>query len=413
MTRAACSVALSFIFSLSIVVPSPAQMDTAFQVTPLLNPRTDWCGTQIRFQQKLRAIGHDPKASAFACPEYGPCDNPSTRDGWIPAPDAPITHIRLAIHVLAYSDGSSPFTTPAGVQNAVDQVNQLFLSSRIQFDYVFDQVNATEWRVLSEPEIDPMKIATALDPASCLNVWVTNVDFGYSIGTFPFDSDALEPTGGIVMGHFHWSGNFSALAHEIGHCLGLWHTFHGVSEVTKCGPCFESVGAAQRDVLGDMCSDTPPTPDWFDCSNAVGIDSCNAQPWGNTQPENCMGYTPISCRYLFTPQQQGRMRCWINGALSGWVVPSQESCCRGRVGDVNGQGTYPNEITISDIQTMITARFIAGTCEGYIVCLQEGDVNQSGGANPKCEDITIGDVQALINHLFIAGPANAPMKDCL
>jgi hypothetical protein len=89
------------------------------------------------------------------------------------------------------------------------------------------------------------------------------------------------------------------------------------------------------------------------------------------------------------------------------------SCCVGRVGNANGVGTYPQEVTIGDIQTLVTAKFIQGTCTGYVQCLAEGDANQSGGPNPTCNDITISDIQTLVNHLFIAGPANAPLKTCL
>jgi len=90
-----------------------------------------------------------------------------------------------------------------------------------------------------------------------------------------------------------------------------------------------------------------------------------------------------------------------------------ESCCEGRVGDANGLGTYPQEVTISDIQTLVTAKFIVGTCDGLVSCIAEGDVNQSGETNPTCNDITISDIQTLVNHLFIAGPANAPLNNCL
>lgn len=360
------------------------------------------CGTQIRYEQKLRAMGYDPVLAIPACPEDGPCDNPSTRDNFLPDPGTPVTIVRLAIHVLAHTDGSYPFTTPEALQDAIDSVNMHFLNSRIQFEYVLDQVNSSEWRALSEDEIDPMKIATATDPTQWLNIWITSVLFGYSFGTYPFDPDALEPIGGIVMGQNHWGGNFSGLAHEIGHCLGLWHTFHGVSEVTQCGPCYESVDAVDRDLLGDRCSDTPPAPVWYECSDAPGVDSCSDLAWGSTQPENIMGYAPIDCRTLFTPQQQGRMRCWLNDVLSGWIV-SQEACCEGRVGDANSLGG--DEPTIADIAVMVDAKFISGSCLGLIGCYSEADVNQSGGLDADCDDITMGDISTLIDYLFITGPS--------
>jgi len=132
MLRAVCSVALFLVF-LPIVVVS-ADSERSYNGLPYggANDTAGWCGTQIRFEQELRAMGYDPETSAFACPEYGPCDDPSTRNAWIPVPGTPLVYIRLAIHVLAYSDGSYPFTTTEAVQAAVDSVNQHFLSSRIQ-----------------------------------------------------------------------------------------------------------------------------------------------------------------------------------------------------------------------------------------------------------------------------------------
>jgi len=86
-------------------------------------------------------------------------------------------------------------------------------------------------------------------------------------------------------------------------------------------------------------------------------------------------------------------------------------CCVGRVGDANGQGG--DEPTISDISTLIDAKFITGTCDGKIQCLTEADINQSGGISPTCDDITISDISSLIDYLFITGPENATLPECL
>jgi len=91
------------------------------------------------------------------------------------------------------------------------------------------------------------------------------------------------------------------------------------------------------------------------------------------------------------------------------------SCCQGRVGNCNLLGG--DEPTISDIAVMIDARFISGGCWvlGHPLqeCLQECDLNQSGGCYPTCDDITISDISILIDYLFISGPENATLNQCL
>jgi hypothetical protein len=90
------------------------------------------------------------------------------------------------------------------------------------------------------------------------------------------------------------------------------------------------------------------------------------------------------------------------------------ACCAGRVGDANGLGMPPNEVTISDIQLLVTAKFISSLpCGRYLNCLDEADVNHSGGADPMCSDITITDIAILVDHLFVSGPEKAPLQPCV
>jgi hypothetical protein len=81
------------------------------------------------------------------------------------------------------------------------------------------------------------------------------------------------------------------------------------------------------------------------------------------------------------------------------------TCCVGKVGDVNGDG---GEVpTIGDITVLIDHLFINQSPVG---CIQEADVNQSGGRYPAADDITIGDISTLIDIMFMDG--GDPL-DCL
>jgi PKD repeat protein len=275
-----------------------------------------WCGTQHWFDLKAISKPAEPNA----CPQYGACDGPVLRDQSIPGPTQSFTTIKLLFHIIHNTDGSSPSTTESMVAAQVANLNVDYAPSRINFEYEVVHNYSTAFRSLADNEMNAMKLAFAVKPDSQLNVYVSYVEQSYSFGTFPWDPDSKGIYGGIVMTTPHFSSVQSTLAHEVGHCLGLWHTHHGVSEVTECGGCYESPETNDRDFTGDLCSDTDPTPTNNGCNPPGGNDPCSGLSWGPTDIQNYMGYSGEGCWSEFSPQQMGRMNCWIQGSLLSWTT---------------------------------------------------------------------------------------------
>lgn len=138
---------------------------------------------------------------------------------------------------------------------------------------------------------------------SYMNVWVVNEIENNNGGSgiqgyayFPVNS----PIDGIVVLYnaFGTVGNLKSytnmnrtLTHEVGHYLGLYHTFNST---TACGA--ETSCTTQ----GDRVCDTPPT---------IQAGSCSAPACGGTQQvQNYMDYTSQTCQNMFTDGQKLRMR---------------------------------------------------------------------------------------------------------
>lgn len=275
-----------------------------------------WCRTQQIWELRKGKQSY----SQTECPIEGQCDVPAKRDLFVPAADRPVTTLRIRIVIFAYDNGSSPTATQAGVDSQMVRLNEDFLPSRIQWCYTTAFVNSTRYRnPYSWSDFDEEKLLFARDPENQINVFV-NAGLGFAFGTFPWDPVAVSARGGVVIDSIMFGIGRSYLTHELGHCIGLWHTFHGVSEVNQCSSCYERADHLNGNTTGDFCSDTDPTPVNYACVPPGGVDPCSNEPWGETDPEDYMSYAPDFCWKYFSAQQYGRSLCWISDKLSGWRI---------------------------------------------------------------------------------------------
>ncbi|XP_044157218.1 pappalysin-2 [Bufo gargarizans] len=140
------------------------------------------------------------------------------------------------------------------------------------------------------------------------------------VATWPWDKDALGVQGGIVLNPFYYGmpGHSNTMIHEVGHALGLYHVFKGVSERESCDdPCSETEPSM---VTGDLCADTAPTPKNNFCRDPDPTnDTCGPMSYTGTPYNNYMSYTDDDCANSFTPNQVARMRCYLDLKYQGWT----------------------------------------------------------------------------------------------
>lgn len=76
-------------------------------------------------------------------------------------------------------------------------------------------------------------------------------------------------------------------AHELGHCLNLWHTHHGLG-CNDLGGCAEAINGSNSSSCGDFVTDTPADP----CVSGQVNSNCQYTGGGgyNPDPTNIMSY---------------------------------------------------------------------------------------------------------------------------
>jgi len=158
-----------------------------------------------------------------------------------------------------------------------------------------------------------VKPSTIWNPTEYMNMW--SVNFGgtaagiLGYGQFPSNGSTNANTDGVVAGYKYFgsnsiypAGNLDAtynkgrtMTHEVGHFLGLYHTFQG-----GC--------AGENTTGGDFCADTPAV-----ATANYGCTPRNSCPTGASDMiANYMDYTDDICMNIFTIEQKSRITSVMN-----------------------------------------------------------------------------------------------------
>ena len=214
--------------------------------------------------------------------------------------------INVYFHVITNKKGAGN-VTDAAIANQIAVLNQAYggttggANTPFRFQLVsVDRTKNDRWytAVIGSRTERDMKNALHQGDASDLNFYTNGMGQGLlGWATFPWEYAGAPTMDGVVC-HFASlpGGSFApynlgdTATHEVGHWLGLYHTFQGGCTLTN-------------DEVSDtnaQASSTSGCP--------VGRDSCQIDGPGRLDPiENFMDYSTDSCMYLFTAGQSNRM----------------------------------------------------------------------------------------------------------
>lgn len=227
--------------------------------------------------------------------------------------------VQIFVTVFANNDGSNRAASDADIRRQIQNMSNQYQPHNICFLLMgIQQVNNTDLNdqnITNSSATDESLEVLPFIVAGSLNIFIHNSLPGLAGIAYGIPNTYLSMSGGAIAQP--QTGNITTLGHELGHCLGLYHTFEPWTDATGNPTKRENVartGACENCTTnGDVLCDTPADDNGGVNSTCVyiggGLDACNVVYAPMTS--NMMGYGNRACRNTFTSGQGSRMRYFL------------------------------------------------------------------------------------------------------
>jgi hypothetical protein len=211
--------------------------------------------------------------------------------------------IDVSFHVITSTSGAGN-VTDTQIANQIGVLNAAYAGLGVSFNLAsVERVANNTWYTMGHGSSAETQAKNALadDSRFFLNVYTANPGGGLlGWATFPWNRASQPTRDGVVLLHSSLPGGSAApynlgdtATHEVGHWLGLYHTFQGGCNGN-----------------GDLVSDTPAERSpAYGCP--TGRDSCRNKA-GLDPIRNFMDYTDDACMNQFTAVQSSRANSMIS-----------------------------------------------------------------------------------------------------